>query len=138
MIAALAGLLVCQLLGEVLVRVLALPFPGPVAGLGLMFVFLVWHGRGHGAAVPVELGRVADALLRNLSLLFIPAAVGVVQYVGLLRQYALPIAIAVIVSTTVTLVVTALTFRLVSRLHTFRHKTLPADVEAAIDPEHHP
>ena len=86
MIAAITGLLVCQLLGEVLVRALTLPFPGPVAGLGLMFAFLLWRGRGREPAVPVALGLVADTLLRNLSLLFIPAAVGVVQYLGLLRR----------------------------------------------------
>ena len=138
MIAAVAGLLICQLMGEVLVRALVLPFPGPVAGLGLMFGFLVWRGRSHVDAVPVDLGHVADGLLRNLSLLFIPAAVGVVQYLGLLRQFAGQIAIAIAVSTTTALVVTAVTFRLVSRLHSFRHKPLLEDLEAAVEPEHHP
>ena len=138
MIAAITGLLVCQLLGEVLVRALTLPFPGPVAGLGLMFAFLLWRGRGREPAVPVALGLVADTLLRNLSLLFIPAAVGVVQYLGLLRHYAGAIAVAIVVSTTAALVATALTFRLVSRLHTFRHKPLRDDVEAAVDLEPNP
>ena len=41
MIAAITGLLFCQLLGEVLVRALLLPLPGPVAGLGLLFGYLV-------------------------------------------------------------------------------------------------
>ena len=140
MIAAVAGLLACQLAGEVLVRALALPLPGPVAGLGLLFLFLVWHGRGRSEdeAVPVELGRVAEALLRNLSLLFIPAAVGVVQYLGLLRTYAGPLVIAIAVSTLAAMIVTASTFRLVSRLHAFRHKGLVAEMEAAADPERHP
>ena len=140
MIAAVAGLLACQLAGEILVRALALPLPGPVAGLGLLFLFLVWHGRSRSEdePVPVELDRVAEALLRNLSLLFIPAAVGVVQYLGLLRTYAGPLAIAIAVSTLAAMIVTAFTFRLVSRLYAFRHKGLGADVEAAINSEHHP
>ena len=110
MIAAIAGLLTCQLIGEILVRALLLPLPGPVAGLALMFLFLVWHGRGHpemAEAIPLELGRVSDTLLRNLSLLFIPAAVGVVQYLDLLRANAAAITIAIVVSTTLSLVVTA-------------------------------
>ena len=138
MIAAVTGLLACQLAGEILVRAAGLPLPGPVAGMGLMFVFLVWRGRSDAAvAVPSELGRVADVLLANLSLLFVPAAVGVVQYLGLLRAYALPLALAIVVSTVAAMVVTAATFRLVSRLHAFRRRGLVDDVEAAADPERH-
>ena len=141
MIAAITALLVCQCLGEILVRALSLPLPGPVAGLGLMFACLVLRGRRHpelADTVPEDLGRVCDVLLKNLSLLFIPAAVGVVQYLALLRTYAVPIAIALMLSTALTLVVTALIFRFASRLHAFRHKPLVADVEAAADPAHHP
>ena len=141
MIPALAGLLACQLAGEILVRILLLPLPGPVAGLGLMFAFLLWRGRATpdpAEAVPPELGKVCDALLRNLALLFIPAAVGVVQYLDLLRRYAGGIALTVAVSTLLALTVTAATFRLTSRLHAFRHRSPRGDIEAAIDPEHHP
>ena len=134
MIAAVAALLLCQLAGEILVRALMLPLPGPVAGLGLLFGFLVLRGRGRADpddGVPVELGRVCDVLLKNLSLLFVPAAVGVVQYVGLLRTYAGSIAAVIAVSTTAAMIITAVTFRFVSRLHAFRHKPLVADLETA-------
>ena len=141
MIAAITALLVCQCLGEVLVRALSLPLPGPVAGLGLMFFGLVVRGRRRpelADTVPENLGHVADMLLKNLSLLFVPAAVGVVQYLGLLRTYAVPIAIVLALSTALTLVLTALIFRFASRLHAFRRKPFVADVEAAADPAHHP
>ncbi len=137
MIAALATLLGCQLAGEVLVRALALPLPGPVAGLGLLFAALLLRGRRAGAAadrvgdVPVELGRVSDALLRNLSLLFIPASVGVIKYLDVLRERAAPILLAIAVSTTLALIVTAVTFRFVSRLYAFRHQPLVEDIERA-------
>ena len=134
MIAALAALLGCQLAGEVFVRAFALPLPGPVAGLGLLFAALAISGRRGGPAttqVPVEVGRVADGLLGNLSLLFIPAAVGVVKYLDLLRAEAVPILLTIAVSTTLTLVVTALTFRFVSRLHAFRHEPLAQEIEQA-------
>ena len=138
MIAAIAGLLLCQLIGEVLVRALALPLPGPVAGLVLLFGLLAWRGRGAEPSVPEGLVQVADALLRNLSLLFIPAAVGVVQYLALLREHAGQIAIAIVVSTLVTLVVTAVVFRFVSRLHAFRHAPLVETFERAADERDHP
>ncbi len=134
MIAAIAALLLCQLLGEVLVRALVLPLPGPVAGLGILFAILVWHGRHRaGPSVPEDLGQVADMLLRNLSLLFVPAAVGVVQYLGLLRAYAGQIAIAIVVSTTLAFNVTAGTFRFVSRLHAFRHAPFAEATQISLD-----
>ncbi len=135
MIAGLAALLGCQLAGEVLVRLFAVPLPGPVAGFGLLFMALVLRGRRAGRAepdVPAELGLVSDALLRNLSLLFIPASVGVIKYLDLLRSQAVPILLAIAVSTALALVVTAVTFRLVSRLHVFRHASLSQDVERAV------
>ena len=141
MIPALAGLLACQLVGEILVRALVLPLPGPVAGLALMFGYLSWRGRTRpdpAEAIPPELGKVCDALLRNLSLLFIPAAVGVVQYLDLLRRYAGAIALTIAASTFLALLVTAATFRLVSRLHASRHRPLSGDVQVALDAEHRP
>jgi holin-like protein len=136
MIAAITGLLVCQCCGEILVRALSLPLPGPVAGLGLLFGYLVIRGRRRpelAETVPDDLGRVCDALLKNLSLLFIPAAVGVVQYLALLRTYALPIAIALMGSTTLALVGTALIFRLASRLQSSRRPPQIAGLEGAGD-----
>lgn len=120
MIIAITALLACQLIGEVLVRALALPLPGPVAGMGLMFAYLVIHGRGlpEDERVPKKIGLVADALLRNLSLLFIPAAVGIVQYFGLLARYGWTIAISIVVSTTAAMLVTVLIFRMGARLQT--------------------
>ena len=140
MIPAIAGLLACQLAGEILVRALLIPLPGPVAGLGLLFAYLTWRGRGQSdpaEAIPPDLGTVCDALLRNLALLFIPAAVGVVQYLDLLRRFAGAIALTIALSTLLTLVVTAASFRLVSRLRAPR-RALLGDVGASIDPEHRP
>ncbi len=120
MIAAVAALLGCQLLGEVVVRALMLPLPGPVAGMGFLLLYLLMHGRGRPEEerVPREIGQVADVLLRNLSLLFIPAAVGVVQYLGLLRQYGWSIAISIVASTLLAMLTTVIVFRLAARLHT--------------------
>jgi putative effector of murein hydrolase LrgA (UPF0299 family) len=61
-------------------------------------------------------GPVAGGLLANLSLLFVPAAVGVVQVLPLLKQEGAAIAAGVVVSTVASLIVTALTFRAVVRM----------------------
>jgi holin-like protein len=112
MIESLVVLLFCQLLGEALVHALALPLPGPVAGMMLLFLALLWRGRKVPGQpqVPDALADTSDALLRNLSLLFIPAAVGIVQHVGILRENGLAIAVAIVVSTALAMAVTALVF----------------------------
>jgi putative effector of murein hydrolase LrgA (UPF0299 family) len=115
MIAAFAGIFSCQLAGELLARALNLPLPGPVLGMGLLFLILVARDRRGGQAAPDSLARAADGLLGHLSLLFVPAAVGVMRYFDLLRANAVAVAAAVAISTILAMAATALTFRLLSR-----------------------
>jgi holin-like protein len=110
-IGALATLLCCQLAGELIARLLALPVPGPVIGLILLFLLLTAQRRA-----PDALQAVADTLLRHLSLLFVPAGVGVMLHAARLEAEWPAIAAAILVSTALTIVVTALVFHWVSRL----------------------
>ena len=110
MIRAITLLLVCQLAGEVLVRSLGVPFPGPVLGMVLLLAGLLVFK----ASAPV-LEETADTLLRNLSLLFVPAAVGVIQHGAVLKAHGAAIVLALLISTIATLVVTAVVFAAVSR-----------------------
>jgi holin-like protein len=103
MLAALTVLLVYQLVGEILVVTLHLPVPGPVVGMTLLFVTLIVRG-----AVGESLRHTANGLLRHLSLLFVPAGVGVMAHLGRLTDEWWPIAVSLVVSTLVTIAVTAL------------------------------
>ena len=98
-------LLLCQSAGEVLVRLLALPLPGPVVGLLLLMALLRWPA----VRAPVE--AAATALLAHLSLLFVPVGVGVVAHWGLIAQHGVRMLVAIVVSTWVGLAVTALVLR---------------------------
>lgn len=111
MLNALTLLFLCQLAGEIIVQALGITFPGPVFGMGLLFGGLMLFGRS-GAA----LDAVADTILRSMSLLFVPAAVGIMQQAGLIAANWLAISAALVLSTAVTLVVTVYTFRAVARL----------------------
>ena len=111
MLHALATFLVCQLAGEALVRITDMPVPGPVVGMVLLFVLLVWN-----IELPYSLDETADGILKHLSLLFVPAGVGVVQHLDRFGTEGWRIAIVVVVSTAITLAVTALTFAGVSRM----------------------
>jgi holin-like protein len=108
---AIAALLVFQLTGESLARGLGLTIPGPVIGLALLALALAPSRKLRQAIEPT-----ASGLLRHLSLLFVPAAVGIVQHLPLLASEGLAIGTALVASTLAALIVTALTFRAVSRL----------------------
>jgi holin-like protein len=110
MLAALTVLLVYQLIGEVLVQLLRLPVPGPVVGMLLLFVTLVLRG-----TAPEWLRTTANGLLGHLSLLFVPAGVGVMQHFQRLGAEWLPIAVALVASTVITIGVTALVMRALQR-----------------------
>jgi len=98
-------LLLFQCAGEVVSHLLGLPVPGPVVGMLLLFIALRARNR-----VPDSIGMAADALAKHLSLLFVPAGVGVMMYFERLAGEWLPIVVALLVSTTVAMAAAALTF----------------------------
>ncbi|MCG7391802.1 CidA/LrgA family protein [Microvirga sp. ACRRW] len=118
MIISLTIILLCQLLGEVVARGFGWPVPGPVLGMLFLLAFLSVRDKVR-KAIP-EFGRALDStgkgLLAHLSLLFIPASVGVVQRIDVLKEYGVGLVVTLIVSTFITLVVTVVTFVVVSRL----------------------
>ena len=109
MLPAILALLIFQALGELLVRWLHIPVPGPVAGMGLLFLWLL--GRG-GASRRLE--RVSRELLQHLGLFFVPAGVGVIVLGPRIAQAWKPLLAAVLLGTLVTLGVTALVFRMLA------------------------
>lgn len=106
MIESLTLLLVCQLIGEAIVRLADLPVPGPVIGMVLLFAYLAVR-----KTVPEDLGKTAGGLLDHLSLLFVPAGVGVILHLDLVAAEWPAIGAALIVSTLATIAVTALLMR---------------------------
>ena len=108
--AALTFLLTFQLVGLVLVSVLNLAIPEPVIGLIMMFLWIHL-----GWPVPAELGPLCEGLLRHLSLLFVPAAVGLVTYLDLLSQHWVPVFLALAISTPLSIAAGAWTFSALAR-----------------------
>lgn len=111
MITGLTWLLACQLVGEVLVRLLDVPVPGPVVGMMVLLVVLRVGRVGGDAAVV----RAGTALLRHLQLLFIPAGVGVVAYTATIREDLLPLVVALVGSWLLGLAVVGWTTTLLER-----------------------
>ncbi len=111
MIHALLALLACQLVGEAAQRLLAVPLPGPVIGMILMLGLLAASPRFVGFMRPL-----AEGILANLSLLFVPAGVGVVGHISTLGAQAITLLIAVVASTLLAIAAGALAFVAVARL----------------------
>ncbi|NJN93397.1 MAG: CidA/LrgA family protein [Anaerolineales bacterium] len=110
MIKALTILLIFQLVGEVISRAWQLPVPGPV--LGMLFLFMGLLVRG---STPPELKETASVILQHLTLLFVPAGVGVMVHFALLQKEWLPLLITLVGSTALAIVITALSMRLLRR-----------------------
>jgi holin-like protein len=105
MLASFTLLLVYQLLGEGIARALPIAIPGPVVGMVLLFVTLAMRGM---AKMPGALELTARSLLRYLALLFVPAGVGIMQYGDRLQREGWALALVLLVSTLLTLALTAL------------------------------
>lgn len=102
-------LVACQGAGALLARLAPLPIAGPVLGL-LLAVALLHRRRDRLGALPA----VADGLHRQLPLFFVPAGTAVVAWLPTLGREWRPIAVALVVSTLVGLVVTALVMQRLS------------------------
>ncbi|TIC79968.1 CidA/LrgA family protein [Nocardioides sp. GY 10127] len=87
----LTWLLGCQLVGTVIVHLTGVPVPAPVIGMLLLLVVLRVRHPSAGGDGEGSVHVAADALLGHLQLFFVPAGVGVVAYLGLLRADALPV-----------------------------------------------
>jgi holin-like protein len=120
MIANLSLILLCQLAGEVIVRGLGLPMPGPVVGLLFLLLLLLARDRfvmlARGPLQQDGVESASRGLLANLSLLFVPAGVGVVQKLDLIAAHGIAVAAVLVISVVVTLLVTVTTFLVASRL----------------------
>lgn len=106
MLYAIATLLVFQLVGEITTYLLGLPVPGPVLGMAMLFLTMVAF-----PALAERLRETASGMLQHLSLLFVPAGVGVMLHAQRLAQDWQPIALALTLGTAITLAVTALVIR---------------------------
>ena len=111
MLNAITVLLLFQLVGEVLTQLFHLPVPGPVLGMGLLFLALFFP-----RWLPDELRQTAQAILQHLSLLFVPAGVGILQHLHRVEREWVPITLALVLSAVITIAVTALTVRALARL----------------------
>jgi putative effector of murein hydrolase LrgA (UPF0299 family) len=124
-IIGLLWLLACELVGEIAVRLTDVPIPGPVIGMVLLFVVLRWRKVGDDSPVV----RAGDYLLSHLQLFFVPAGAGVLVYLTMLREHAVPIVVGLLGSWLLTVAVVGWTITLLMRGRAERAGALPEPIE---------
>lgn len=117
MVEGIALLLLAQLAGECLHDILGLPVPGPVIGMFLVAVGMIVRARLRPSTADAitSLDRVSNALIGNMGLLFVPAGVGIIAVAPMLGGAWLPLGVALVASTILTLIVTALVMHAFAR-----------------------
>lgn len=111
MLQTFAILLTFQSIGELLTYSLHLPVPGPVIGMVLLVIYLLVD---KGRVLEIMQGTVSE-LMRHLTILFVPAGVGVITQLSRIGQEWLPIVVATVVSTWLSIAAGALVTRALMR-----------------------
>ncbi len=111
MLNAITLILLFQVCGELFSRFTGLPVPGPVIGMCLMLMAFFLRDRLIGVLRPT-----AGVLLTNLSLLFVPAGVGMMRQGDRFMHEGLAIFAVIILSSIITMLVTAYTIILAQKL----------------------
>lgn len=97
-------------IGEGIVMLAHLPIPGSIVGMVLLAFSLKFK-----IVRPQWIVDVADFLCANLGFFFIPAGVGVMNCMGIIKEQWMPIALATVLSTAVIILVTGQTHSLLRR-----------------------
>lgn len=117
MLNGMAILLFCQLAGEIIVRLLGLPVPGPVVGMLLLLVGLMLRRRSSH-----DLDSTTDGILKYFALLFVPAGVGVMVYLDAVGKAWFALGVTLLGSAIITLVMTGVVMQWMLRRHEAEEK----------------
>lgn len=99
------------LAGEGIAQLLPVAFPASVIALTLLLALLL-----AGVVKPRHLARSSTFLLDHMSLFFVPASVGIIQYLDILKGQLLPFFIIAALTTPLVFCATAWTVQLLLRV----------------------
>ena len=110
MLSAITLTFLFQLVGEIISRSTGIPVPGPVIGMILMLVAFFFKD-----SLIETIRPTAGVLLANLSLLFVPAGVGIMRHGERFAEEGIAIVAILVISTVIAMLVTAWTFLYVQK-----------------------
>jgi holin-like protein len=106
--------------GELIVWLTGIPIPSSIIGMLLLTAAL-----SRGFIKPQSIEKLTNFLLKNLGFFFVPAGIGLMNCLGLLREQWLPIVAATVISTFLTIAATGRTHQIIRRFKSSRHHGLP-------------
>ena len=107
-----------QLMGEFLKKFFEMRIPGPVIGLILLLVTLIFLKKFKKTAIvnlKADVVNTSNYILSYLSLLFVPIGVGVVMHLSYLENNLFRVLIIVFISTILTIAGTAFLMEKINR-----------------------
>lgn len=107
----LAIILGVTLLGEAIAAVLPFAFPASVIAMVVLFVLLLT-----GVVKVKTIEQTGDFFLKNMSLFFLPAAVGILEHTALLSKTLVPFILVCVITLILTFGATAWTVLAVRRV----------------------
>ena len=88
---------------NIIIKFFNIPFPAPILGIIVMFLMLQLQ-----VIKRDWVKDICELLLKYMPLLFVPLAVGIIVYYGIIEKNLIPILINVVGTTTLTLLLTAI------------------------------
>ncbi|AIN64432.1 CidA/LrgA family protein [Providencia stuartii] len=99
---AFALLYLCLIVGNLLSTLLPFTVPGSIIGMLILFMLLALQ------IIPAHWAQPGcSILLKNMTLLFVPIGIGIMNYYGQLSQQLVPILVSCFISTLIVMVVVA-------------------------------
>lgn len=104
-------ILMAYFLGVILQSVFNLPIPGTVIGLIILFL-----GLSFGIVKMEMIEDICDVLISHMSFLFVPAGVGLITSLDILKSNVISFSVIILISTVVVWVVTAYVVKMLRRV----------------------
>lgn len=121
-------LYLCLFAGNIIAVLLPFSVPGSIVGMLLLFVLLALQ------IIPAHWAQPGCTLLmKNMTMLFLPIGIGVMNYYDTLSAQLLPILVACIVSTFIAMCAVALSSEFIHRRHVPVPEQQEADAVAAAE-----
>ena len=103
-------ILVFSFLGEAISSIFHLPVPGSIIGLALLFLALEFK-----IIRLRHITLVGDFLLANMTILFLPAAVGIMEKFSDIKPYLLPISLIILAAIFINIAVIAFVVQIIKK-----------------------
>lgn len=103
-------LCVCLFLGAITRSIIDFPIPEPVYGMIYLFIALNFH-----ILKSEDIKETSDGILKNLAFLFVPAGVGILANIDLIKGKILSIGLLVIIGTIISMIITGLVVQFLQR-----------------------